>query len=109
MFDRVKSLAKMKGTTIEGVLNSAGAIPLNTYNGWRKRKLLPRADECLAIAKALNTSVEYLLTGEERDTFPPRVQIIAVRCLSAPDDELNVIERILGIEGKKPAHTEALA
>ena len=69
IFDRVKELAKNKGTTIECVLNSAGGIPLNTYNGWRKRKILPRGDECLAIAHELGVSVEYLLTGEDAPSY----------------------------------------
>lgn len=110
MFDRVKLLAKQKGTTIEGILASAGAIPLNTYNGWRKRNILPRADECLVLAKALGTSVEFLVTGKERDSFPPRIQTIAIRCLSASEEDLALIERVLRIEAeKKPEGGEALA
>ena len=76
MFDRVKELSKKRGTTIEGMLNSAGEISLNTYNGWKKRRILPRVDECYAIAKALGTTVEYLLTGENGLSDSPEAKAV---------------------------------
>lgn len=101
MFDRVKELTKRQGITIEGMLTSAGEIPLNTYNGWRKRKILPRADECYAIAKALGTSVEYLLTGEvEQGIYPQRIEIIINRCMVASEEDLSLVERVLRIESE---------
>lgn len=63
-FDRVKVLVKEKNTTIKAVANEAG-LSLNTYDTLKKRNNLPRADEAICIAKALDTSVEYLVTGKE--------------------------------------------
>ncbi|MDR2897205.1 MAG: hypothetical protein LBU99_00200 [Spirochaetaceae bacterium] len=62
-YKRVKRLAKVRRHTIEFVVTKAG-ITLNSYNSCRKRGKLPRADEAYAIAGVLNTTLEYLLTGE---------------------------------------------
>lgn len=63
-YQRVKELAKLKGTTIEGAADSAG-ISRAQYYGYKKHGNLPRADEAVAMARELGTSVEYLVTGSE--------------------------------------------
>ncbi|HCG62489.1 MAG TPA: hypothetical protein DEZ27_01455 [Sphaerochaeta sp.] len=40
-------------------------VSSNTGAGWRAKKRLPPADSCLAIARHLDVSVEYLITGSE--------------------------------------------
>jgi phage repressor protein C with HTH and peptisase S24 domain len=62
-FDRVKEEARKSSTTIEFVVGKAG-LKLGSYNTLRRNNRLPRADEAMVIAKELNTSLEYLLTGE---------------------------------------------
>ena len=42
-------------------------ININTLHGWTSKKVLPRVDDAYKIAKALNTSVEYLMTGIQSD------------------------------------------
>ena len=61
-YERVKSLAKTKKTTIEYVVGEAG-LSLASYNAYRRHENLPRADEALKIAKTLGTTVEFLITG----------------------------------------------
>ena len=63
-YDQVKSLAKINKVTIEFVVGKAG-LSLGSYNAYRRRENLPRADEALKIAQALGTTVEYLVTGED--------------------------------------------
>ena len=76
----------------------------------RTNNRLPKLEVAYDLARSLHVSVEYLLTGKERATFPPRVQTIAIRCLSASDEDLSLVERVLRIEaGEKPDHSEALA
>jgi transcriptional regulator with XRE-family HTH domain len=62
-YERVKSLAKTRNKTIEFVAGEAG-LSLASYNAYRRRENLPRADEALMIARALGTTVEYLVTGD---------------------------------------------
>ncbi len=72
-FTRVREVTKLRGTTIEQMLieiykGEKISSPRDVYNGWRRRKILPRADIAVKIAQFLNVSVEYLVTGE--DTNP---------------------------------------
>jgi transcriptional regulator with XRE-family HTH domain len=63
-YERVKKLAKTNKMTIETAVGQAG-LSLASYNAYRRHENLPRADEALKIAQALNTSVEYLVSGTE--------------------------------------------
>jgi hypothetical protein len=64
-YDRVKELVKKNTSlTLESFIQSLG-INYGTYHTQRKAGNLLRADEALKIAQALNTSVEYLVSGIE--------------------------------------------
>jgi hypothetical protein len=64
-YDRVKELVKKSTSlTLESFIQSLD-INYGTYHTQRKAGNLPRADEALKIAQALNTSVEYLVSGTE--------------------------------------------
>lgn len=51
-----------------------------TLSSWRTKKLFPRADEAVAIAHALNTSVEFLVNGRDtsNSTVSPSAMSIAL-------------------------------
>jgi transcriptional regulator with XRE-family HTH domain len=66
-YERVKVLAKKKKITIEAVANIAG-LSIDSYNSYKRHDNLPRADEAVKIAKALGTTVEYLVEGDVLDT-----------------------------------------
>ncbi len=61
-WDRLKNQIRKENTTQEWV---AGQIDVSyrTFRGWVSRKIMPNADQAVAIAKALNTTVEYLVSG----------------------------------------------
>ena len=42
-------------------------IKQSTLSTWRSKHKFPRADMAVKIAKSLDTTVEYLVTGEEED------------------------------------------
>lgn len=63
-WDRVNESVKSQRTTQEWVAGRAG-ISHNTFRGWISKKVLPRADQAQAIAKALGVTVEYLVTGAD--------------------------------------------
>lgn len=69
----------------------------------RTNNRMPKLELACSIAYALHTSVEFLVTGKERDSFPPRIQTIAICCLSASEEDLALIERVLRIEAEKIA------
>jgi transcriptional regulator with XRE-family HTH domain len=64
-YARVKKLAKnSKNLSLQEFIYSVGLNHASYYSLQRDGNL-PRADEALAIAQALGTTVEYLLTGTE--------------------------------------------
>jgi hypothetical protein len=68
-------------------------IKQSTLSTWRIAEIFPRADQAVKIAASLQTSVEYLVTGQESDhsTCSPAALELAVQA-----DKLNG-------EGKKIA------
>lgn len=82
-FERVKVLLKTKNITIKDFIESLD-MNYEKYNGLRRYKNLPRADEALKIANALGVSVEYLITGKMPDN---KEKINKIK-----DDLLNVIQ-----------------
>lgn len=63
-YENVKKLVKINNLTLRTFIESLG-INYDTYNGQKRLYNLPRADEAVKIAKALNTTVEFLVTGIE--------------------------------------------
>lgn len=49
----------------DSILASALNITPSTFSDWKKGKSTPNADKLLKIARYLDTTVEYLMTGEE--------------------------------------------
>lgn len=63
---RVNALIKSRKTKQEDVANSCG-INYQTFRGWVVHKTYPNAKQSVLIAKALDTTVEYLVTGHYGD------------------------------------------
>lgn len=65
-YENVKQLVKTNNLTLRSFIESLG-INYDSYNSCKKYNNLPRADEAVKIAQALNTTVEYLVTGNTPD------------------------------------------
>ena len=88
---RLKSEIKAKNTTQEWIANKIG-VPFGTFRKWMTRKTYPNLKEGQEIARLLDTSVEYLLTGIESDELNDNEQELvgAYRKLS-PADKRNTL------------------
>lgn len=62
LLDRIKTLAKSNGLTIKS-LESCIGLGNGTIRRWDNSP--PSADKLLKVANMLNTSMDYLMTGEE--------------------------------------------
>jgi transcriptional regulator with XRE-family HTH domain len=62
---RLKSEIKAKNTTQEWVAGKIG-VPFGTFRKWMTRKTYPNIIKGVEIAKLLETSAEYLVTGEKQ-------------------------------------------
>jgi transcriptional regulator with XRE-family HTH domain len=61
-WENIKKEIKQQNTTQEWVAKKAG-ISFNTFQGWIAKGIYPRVNEAVRISLALNTSVEYLVSG----------------------------------------------
>ena len=59
---RLKNEIKKQNTTQEWIAGKIG-VPLSTFRKWMSRKTYPNLKEGVEIAKLLETSAEYLVTG----------------------------------------------
>lgn len=71
-YERIKLLAKNKNISIKYMIEACG-INYDSYNSCKRYGNLPRADEALSIARYLNTTVEFLVTGEETNPLAGKV------------------------------------
>lgn len=63
---RVEGLRKSSNLTRKE-LSKIIAVSPKTVDNWVARSIIPAGDKCLSISSTLNTSIEYLLTGNELD------------------------------------------
>ncbi|MCD1654741.1 helix-turn-helix domain-containing protein [Treponema zuelzerae] len=64
-WNRTKVEVEKQNTTFRWIAEKLG-IPETTISGWRKQDILPRADIAVEIAGLFGVSVEYLVTGADR-------------------------------------------
>lgn len=64
MYERFILLLEGKGLKPADVTRATG-IKSTVFSEWKKGKSTPNADKLLKIARYLDTTVEYLMTGEE--------------------------------------------
>jgi len=89
---RLKNEIKAKNTTHEWIASKIG-VPLSTFRKWMTRKTYPDIREGIEIARLLETSAEYLVTGTEPESYQDgldsseRKLINAYRKLSSADKE----------------------
>ncbi len=89
-FDRVKELAKKNTTlTLRAFIESL-ELNYETYYSGKRRENLPRADEAFKIAQALNTTVEYLITGDLPNNSEQKAHI--KRLLHEADEAIDGIK-----------------
>ena len=81
IINRIKTLCEIKDLEVI-------EISPQIVSKWKLRNSIPRADDLFKIAKYLNVSMEWLLTGENPTTdFPLDIQKVA--------------SELLTVEGKK--------
>jgi len=87
-WSRLKSEIKAQNTTQEWIAGKIG-VPFGTFRKWMTRKTYPNLKEGIEIAKLLETSAEYLVTGITPENLNDAEQklIRAYRKLSSRDQE----------------------
>lgn len=66
MYEIFAKLMKAKGCSAYQVSKATG-IAQSTLSDWKSGKSIPKADKMQKIADFFNVSVDYLMTGEEKE------------------------------------------
>ena len=69
-FTRIKQWVKEHNTTIEALLASAtdNQVTNAVYQGWKKRQNIPSGEFCYKLARYMNVSTDWLISGQEPDS-----------------------------------------
>jgi transcriptional regulator with XRE-family HTH domain len=75
IYDRIKSLCKNKGISQIELCNAC-EMNLHSHKGRITRNIAPDVFDALKMAQYLGTSVEYLITGEEKDIYKEKYETL---------------------------------
>lgn len=98
-----KRFKDLSGKDLPVILKTS--IKQSTISMWRSRKNFPRADEAVRIADALGTSVEFLVTGRDKEYAPctPAALEIAIAADKLDDEGKRIALTVLkGLESQHP-------
>lgn len=73
-WNRVKQLMKERTDFTQRTLSETLGYQPRTLEQWISREMVPDAADAVKIAQLLNTTVEYLVLGNEPEIKDPRLQ-----------------------------------
>lgn len=88
--DRINELFSQRISRPKADFYESCDIPKNSLSNWSKRNTIPGADIAIRIAKYLNTTVEYLVTGEE-EKIPRNILDTAYEINALPTPLQNIV------------------
>ncbi|MGP1530256.1 MAG: hypothetical protein ACTTI3_08005 [Treponema sp.] len=94
-WERTNALIKARNTTQEAIAKTC-TINFGTFKNRSSKKTVPDAIEVFKIAQALNTTVEYLVTGKERNqanSIPAAVIALAEDIYRLPVEYQDIIRQ----------------
>jgi transcriptional regulator with XRE-family HTH domain len=93
-WERLRVEIKNNNTTQEWIASKTG-IPFGTLRKWFSRKTMPNADQAVRIAQALGTTVEELVTGEDRSLPSQRLRPLFRDIAVLPEQDISEIEALV--------------
>lgn len=74
LYTRIDTLLKERRLTQKDLSEYLGLSSVQIYANWKQRDTMPAADVAVKIAEYFGTSVEYLITGKEKDLYKGRFE-----------------------------------
>ena len=68
-YKRIDKLLKQKKLSQKELSKFLDLSSVQIYSNWKQRDSIPSADMAVKIADFLETSVEYLIQGKEKDSY----------------------------------------
>jgi hypothetical protein len=103
-WNNVKNLIKKNATYQEWVAGKCGVKP-RTFQNWIYRNIPPNILEGQKIAEALETTVEYLVTGQETafpGLSPEAIEIARAADRLSPEGRIAALKVVRGMESEYP-------
>ena len=100
---RLKNAIKTQNTTQEWIAGKIG-VPLSTFRKWMSNKTYPDIKEGIEIAKLLETSAEYLVTGNHSQGLSEEEHELIKNYRKLNHDDQENISLMLKIWQKKRVH-----
>jgi hypothetical protein len=114
-YQKVKNHVDKTHTTIEGFFSDVftGEKDRHSYNGWKRRKVLPRADQAIKIAKAMGITVEELIEDVAGLEYVRKIIKNDPFSIQVPDKIKDIVDNLLLLDDNElsgiRANAEALA
>ena len=100
LWERIRTEVRLSNTTQAWVAKEAG-IPFGTFQRWLSHKTMPNADQIVALAKALGTTAEFLVSGEQPHGYSHRIETLIRDLATLPDDDIDEIEAVVAVKIRK--------
>ena len=109
IYERYRELRNSQGLRDADIARMTN-ITQSTLSDWKNRKSMPNALKMVAIAHSLNTSVEYLITGEQSGSpyniTPRQLHLLELWSQLSPNQHENVMALIdsFAIQNNRDTH-----
>lgn len=92
---RIDNLVVTNGINYKVLSEESGIPYITIMNQKNQYSRLPKLEDAFSLAKALGTTVEYLLTGDEGSSYPPRIKSIADHLCVISNHDLDTVETMV--------------
>jgi transcriptional regulator with XRE-family HTH domain len=75
-YERIDKILKEKKRSQKDLSEHLQISSAQVFANWKQRDFIPSADIAVKIAQYLGTSVEYLITGEEKDIYKEKYETL---------------------------------
>lgn len=101
-YQNVKNHVEKSNTTIEDFISDVfnGIKNRDSFNGWKRRGVLPRVNDALKIAKAMGITVEELIEGEAGVEYVRNIIKNDPRSVQVPDHIFPIVECLLLLDDR---------
>lgn len=103
--ERINEICKKKGIVRKEISNTLN-MPDNCFSNWSARGTIPAADIALKIAKYLNVSLEWLITGTESEGLSLEEREILEKWNSLEEGQKETITILLNALAEQNAKKE---
>lgn len=104
--EQLDKILESKGIKAVDLASAIGVGAAN-ISAWRRRNSIPTADIVLKIADYLDTSVRYLVTGEDEQTqLSPKQQAVLRKYADIPPDKQKAFLTVLDLFSGTPARVD---